>query len=280
MAFKASKERKRRSPDPVGKGNPLIPSAAIRMWYAQQLNAVVKPMMADYKAELNKAIEARPVKQFFAQDAAATDLLSRVMGILQSKWENIFAGFAKSLADDFVKKSDEHATSATKFSLSSAGIVEPRATYNEAVANVLGAAQKFNHTLITGIQQDVHEKIYTAVMLSLTSPDPQSQGASGIEAALRKTNEFSEDRIKLITRDQTSKLFSSLSDERMKENGCEEFEWLHSSAGKVPRPDHVHKNGQIFKLNDPRLWEGPKADQGPPGWAINCRCRKVPIINP
>lgn len=280
MAFKASKERKRRSPDPVGRGNPLIPSAAIRIWYAQQLNSVVKPMMADYKAELNKAMETRPVKQFFAQDAAATDLLSRVMAMLQSKWENIFAGFAKSLADDFVKKSDEHATSATKFSLSAAGIVEPRATYNEAVANVLGAAQKFNHTLITGIQQDVHEKIYTSVMLSLTSPDPQSQGASGIEAALRKTGEFSEDRIKLITRDQTSKLFSSLSDERMKENGCEEFEWLHSSAGKTPRPDHVHKNGKIFKLNDPRLWEGPKADQGPPGWAINCRCRKVPVINP
>jgi uncharacterized protein with gpF-like domain len=64
----------------------------------------------------------------------------------------------------------------------------------------------------------------------------------------------------------------------MDQNGVEEFEWLHSSAGKVPRQTHVDKDGMVFKVNDPRLWEGPKADQGPPGWAINCRCRAVPII--
>ncbi len=125
----------------------------------------------------------------------------------------------------------------------------------------------------------MHEKIYTSVMLSLTSPNPEEQGVSGIEKALRNAGEFSENRIDLIARDQNSKLYSSLNTERMKDNGVEKFRWIHSSAGKTPRPSHVAKDGEIFTLDDPRLWTGPKADQGPPGWAINCRCRAVPIID-
>lgn len=278
MAFKASKKRERKKPDPVGRGTPLIPSAAIRVWYASELRSIVKPMVADYRAEINRTLESPHVAKYFGMDASVTESMKRVLGVLNSKWDSIFTSFAKSLSESFVKKTDEHATSATSFSLSSAGLEAPVATYNEAIANTLGAAQSFNNTLITGIQEDVHEQIYSAVMLSLTSPDPEKQGASGIENALKEVGGFSDNRIDLITRDQTSKLFSSLSDERMAQNDVDEFEWLHSSAGKVPREDHVHKNGMIFKLNDPRLWEGKKADQGPPGWAINCRCRKVPII--
>jgi SPP1 gp7 family putative phage head morphogenesis protein len=144
--------------------------------------------------------------------------------------------------------------------------------------NTLGAATDFNHTLITNISEDIHEKIYNSIMLSLTSPNPEEQGMTGIENTLKSVGGFSKKRIALITEDQTSKLYSALSDERMRENNVDEFRWLHSSAGKVPRKTHVAKNNQIFKLDDSRLWEGPKADQGPPGWAIRCRCRKIPII--
>lgn len=278
MAFKASKVRKVHAPDPVGRGLPIVPSYAIQVWYKKQLREMTKAMLADYKSVIDKELKTDAAKRFYATDEVFTDSFNFVVKSLQQRWSNIFEGFAAKLAPEYVDKVDTAATSATLHSLSVAGLKAPVANYNASVANTLKASVDYNHTLITNLSKEVHEQVYTGVMLSLTSPNPEEQGMSGIQQALAKAGIESEKRVDLIVRDQTSKIYSALSDARMEQNGVDEFEWLHSSAGKVPRHTHVEKDGLIFKLNDPRLWEGPKADQGPPGWAINCRCRKVPII--
>lgn len=278
MVFKASKERKRKEGAPVGIGSPMIPSAPIRAWYRTEMDKICAAMVEDYRRTIKTALNNDNVKKLFATDAAASSVFQKALDGLNRKWGDIFKGFAKSTAKKFVDKSDEHSKASTVFSLSTAGIEQPVVKYTNNVANTLQAAQDFNNTLITGIQAEVHEKIYNSVMLSLTSPNPEEQGQSGIEAALREVGGFTKERTKLIARDQTSKLYSALADERMKQNGIDEFEWMHSSAGKVPRQSHIDKDGIIFTLDDPRLWEGKKSDQGPPGWAINCRCRRRPII--
>jgi uncharacterized protein with gpF-like domain len=278
MVFKASKERKRKEADPVGIGSPMIPPAPVRAWYRGQMDQVCAAMVEDYRAAIKDALKNPNVERAFATDASPNSVFQKVLDKLNSKWSDIFRGFAKSTSKKFVDKSDDHSKASTVFSLSTAGIEQPVIKYSENVANTLQAAQDFNNTLITGIQAEVHEKIYNSVMLSLTSPNPEEQGQSGIEASLREIGGFAKDRSKLIARDQTSKLYSALADERMEQNGVDEFEWMHSSAGKVPRQSHVDKDGMIFKINDPRLWEGKMSDQGPPGWAINCRCRRRPII--
>ncbi len=278
MAFQASKKRERKAAKPVGIGSVLKPSAAIQEWYQSKMSSVAAPMIEDYREQIKLALENANVKEVFATDAAANSVFQKVLDKLGRKWKDIFEGFAKSTAPEFVAQSDDYSKISSIFSMKTAGIEQPKTGYNKNIQNTISAAVDYNHTLITGIQADVHEKIYTAVMLSLTSPNPEEQGQSGIEAALKEVGGFSKDRIKLIARDQTSKLYSSLSDERLAENGVEEFEWMHSSAGKVPRQTHIDRDGEIYKLDDPRLWEGPKSDQGPPGWAINCRCRRRPII--
>lgn len=279
MAFRASKTRQRKAPAPVAEGTQLIASAAVREWYEKQMRAVTKSMLDDYRETINAALKTRPLRKFYAQDASAQALLNDVMSTLDKKWKTIFKNYAKMTAQAFIDKVDKHSRATCWHSLSTAGIEQPRMAYTDAVQNTLGAAQEFNNTLIVGIQTDVHEKIFNSVMLSLTSPNPEEQGISGIETALKKAGKFSNDRIDLIARDQNSKLYSTLNIERMKDNGIEKFRWIHSSAGKVPRPSHVAKDEEIFEMNDARLWTGPKADQGPPGWSINCRCRAVPVID-
>lgn len=276
-SFKASKERKRQPPKRM-RGGVMSPSAAIRIWYHNQLLDITDVMLNDYASAIAEGLKEPIVQRHFAQDASPASLFKGILTRLFAKWDKVFSRSADTLSKEFVEKSDEYAAFSTFNSLSTAGVEQPTRAYNSNVTNTLGAAQALNHTLITGIHQDVHDRIYTAVMLSLTSSDPETQGTSGIYNALMKTGEFAHNRAALIARDQTSKLYASLSDERMAQNGVEEFEWLHSSAGKEPRLTHVEKDGMIFKLNDPRLWEGPKKDQGPPGWAINCRCRKRPVI--
>lgn len=284
MAFRASKIRQRQAPEPVGLGKPLIPNEAVRIWYNRQLDALAKAMLADYKSEIAKVMQKGTMREFYAQDASPSDLMKKLMSRLDSKWKDIYRGFAKQTAKEFTEKVDETSKASTVFSLSAAGVKEPRTTYNENVANTLQAASDFNNTLITGIQVDAHEKIYNAIMLSLTSPNPEEQGQKGITKALQETGDFTKNRAKLIARDQNSKLYSSLNVDRMKQNGIEKFKWMHSSAGKVPRESHLKMDGHIFSFDDPELWkEGGdfglrKGDLGPPGWAINCRCRAVPVI--
>jgi SPP1 gp7 family putative phage head morphogenesis protein len=279
MSFKASKKREVKKPDPVGEGRQLIPSAAVRAWYVRRMQNVTAAMLADYKASIRATLQTREVRKFFAQDASAASAMQELMTSLNKKWISIFKNYAKETAAAFAAKVDAHSKATCFWSLSAAGVKQPRLTFTENVANTINASKDFNNTLITGIQADAHDKIYGAVMLSLTSPNPEEQGVSGIEAALKKTGEFTNKRIELIARDQNSKLYSSLNTDRMQENGVDKFRWMHSSAGKVPRPSHVAKDGEIFTHDDARLWEGPKGDQGPPGWAINCRCRAIPIID-
>lgn len=278
MAFKASKKRERKAPEPIAKGSVMNPSAPIRIWYQGRMYDLIEAMVDDYKDQVNKALQNENVKEVFATDAAANSTFQKVLDRLSRKWTDIFSGFAKTTSKEFVDKSEEYSKISSVFSMNTLGIEQPKISYQKNVQNTLSAAVDYNHTLITGIQSDVHEKIYSAVMLSLTSPDPAQQGQSGIEAALKEIGGFAKGRAKLIAEDQTSKLYSALSDERLAENGVEEFEWLHSSAGKTPRQSHLDRDGIIYKLNDPRFWEGPKADQGPPGWAIHCRCRRRPVI--
>lgn len=278
MAFKASKKRMVRAAEPVGRGTPIIPSVALEVWYKKQINPLVTALLDDYKRAIFAEAKTPTGKAFYGTDAVLTDMFNATLRSLRQRWASIFQNFADKMAPAFVDKVEGQATSATMFSLSTAGLKAPVATYNANVANTLKASVTFNHTLITGLATEAHEKVFSAVMLSLTSPNPEEQGMNGIRDAIVRAGIDSKKRVELIVRDQTSKIYSAVSEERMAQNGVEEFEWLHSSAGKTQRHSHVEKNGQIFKLNDPRLWEGPKADQGPPGWAINCRCRKVPII--
>lgn len=278
MAFQASKKRERKPAQPVGVGAVIIPSYPIEKWYADQMSMLIEAMMDDYKKELGKAFDNPVVEKFYAQDASPASVFKRLFNKLKSKWTNIFRGAAKSMSKQFVDKTEVQATASTLYSLKVAGLKAPVAAYNKNVYNTIEASKDFNYTLITNISDEAHEKIHNAVMLSLTSSNPEEQGEKGIITALNEIGIKSKERARNIARDQTGKLYASLADERMEENGVDEFEWMHSSAGKAPRKTHLERDGQIFKINDPRLWTGPKADQGPPGWAINCRCRRRPII--
>lgn len=267
----------------VGRGTPIVPSYALALWYRRQVNDLSLAMIEDYKQNIEAFLQTQQARKFYAMDSVAssfTNLLRR----LQKKWSNIFTKMAAKIAADFVKKVDEGATMATFASLKTAGLQHPVAKYTENVKNTLQGAEEYNKTLITDIGADMHDKIFGAVMLSLTSPNPEEQGVSGIENKLKELGTFSKKRMRLIATDQNSKLYSALSDERMIQNGVEEFEWAHSGGGKEPRTSHLHMDGMRFKINDKRLWEVggvlklKKGDVGPPGWAIHCRCRKIPII--
>ncbi|WVW37754.1 minor head/capsid protein [Aeromonas phage Gekk3-15] len=278
MAFKASKNRGK-VVSAVVEGLQLIPSAPNRDWYNKQLVELINDMVGDYAKEIEAEFKTKQVKKFYAADAGPTSAFTGLFNRLKKKWVSILSEKAKGISERFVKKVDVNSKASVNFSISSLGIKEPVTTYNNNINATLSGCAAMNETLIKGLHEDLHEKVLKGVMLSITSPTPSEQGQKYVMQVLADAGISSKKRAKLIARDQTSKVYTSLNHDRMEQNGITHFKWVHSSAGKVPRHSHVEKDGKIFALNDPRLWEGPKADQGPPGWAINCRCRAVPVLD-
>lgn len=283
MAFKASKERKRRTA-PFAQGSQLIPSAATAAWYGRELRNLVDAMVQDYKRELVQTFEHPDVEETFSQDASTVNIFTRLFKRLDKKWAAVFKAAGERLTARFIEKTDSYSAATVKYSLSNMGVEAPVETYTKNLDETLKAGGEFNLSLISGIQEATHKKIQNATMLSLTSSDPSQQGTKAILEAVTAAGVAEGKRAEFIARDQNAKLYSSLNIERMKNNGVNKFQWVHSSAGKEPRHSHLKHDGEIFEVDDPRLWQEGfhgmgKGDLGPPGWAINCRCRVMPVID-
>ena len=291
MSFKASKIRAIR-PAAFGEGSPIAPNVGVTRWYIKKLNPLVIDMLADYRKRLLGELEKPAVVRSFSMDASISGTFAAIFDSLQKKWEAIFDANAREIGGTFVNKIKSAADASVDFSLSVAGIKEPRKTYNEHIRNTVDGYTHYNETLITEINQKAHSQIYGAVMASLTSTNPEEQGQKGIIAALKKVGIETKDRVTLIARDQTSKLYGALAVDRMSENNVEYFRWMHvmesnaKDKGRIDwRKSHEALDGEVFRIDDPNLWQlGPyftkRGDIGIPGHAINCHCRMIPIVLP
>ena len=305
MTFKASKLRVKKA-TPFGEGKPIIPNAGVSRWYADQLQPKVAAMTAEYEKIIMDVLETPQSDQFFessAMDASIFDLIKKrnkrldkifddVFSALNKKWSKIFEKLSEDIAPEFVRRAAEAANGSALFSLSAAGITEPRKEYDTQLKNSLGSYTDYNKTLITSIHAEAHDKIYNSVMTSMTSPIPEEQGMAGIKKTLGEIGINEKNRVSLICRDQTSKLYGALGADRMKNNGVRFFRWQHTfgpgeskKKGKIAwRESHMHLNNEVFWIDDPDLWKPngkyftKKGDIGIPGYAINCHCRMIPIV--
>lgn len=94
---------------------------------------------------------------------------------------------------------------------------------------------------------------------------------SDVAKDIQKSFGISNRRAKLIARDQTKKLNSSLTKLRQQEIGVTEYIWQTSGDERV-RPTHAANDGKKFK------WDKPPAT-GHPGEAVNCRCTAIAVLD-
>ena len=90
---------------------------------------------------------------------------------------------------------------------------------------------------------------------------------------VRAEGRLSAGRVRVITRDQTSKLNGQLNQQRQQSVGVIEYYW-RGSEDERERPTHVANNNRVFR------WDSPPIETGPPGADILCRCSAEPIITP
>lgn len=289
MSFRASKRRRAKGKMKVIEGQQLIPNAGLRDWYEQSIKSLLSKFVIDVRRSVSSAGGSQPVAVFFAADASAARSFIGSFAKARKALEAKFNKEAERLASLFITKTDKTSQAAIQRTVEAMGIGRVPEAF---IPDFLGAQIAENARLITNLSGDVLDKVESAINLSLQSPKAGEQGMAGIFATLSEVEGMTKKRAALIARDQTHKAYTSLNTERMKSAGIQKFKWVHSSAGKTPRPCHVARDGQIYLLDggpdelfhedgsdansDPGCRE---SDKGKPGYAINCRCRQVAVLD-
>jgi len=99
------------------------------------------------------------------------------------------------------------------------------------------------------------------------------RGPRQIARELRERVGVSQVRAERISRTELMRARQAATQASHEALNVTEYEWLHAPprANRKDRPEHVARSGRIFKYSD------PPAD-GPPGYAINCRCTALPVL--
>lgn len=125
-----------------------------------------------------------------------------------------------------------------------------------------------NAQLITSIPEQELDRVAGIVERGL------QQGVRHTELIkdIQKTFGITHRKARLIARDQTAKLNSSLTRLRQESVGVEEYIWQTSGDERV-RPTHRANDGKKFR------WDKPSPITGHPGHDVNCRCIARPVLD-
>ncbi len=242
---------------------PIRPSAAIRIEYQKKLDKLIK-QMADstqywVKSFYNKnepaviAADASPIKDFMIE-------FNRVAKRWIVKFSKISLELAKINAEKILKQSDN----AFKNKLKEAGFTVKFSMTREQ-QDAMAAIIEENVNLIKSIPQ----KYFTDVKTVVNTGWSMGRNSSYIYDNIKEKYKLTKNKAALIARDQCNKATASFNRNRQIELGFNQARWLHSSAGKTPRPDHVAANGKIYDVRKGCLISG---EYILPGQKINCRC--------
>ena len=182
---------------------------------------------------------------------------------------NNIAYHAQEISTEFIDElNDRHKQQFYQAVERSIGVSISGIIQREDLGMVLTAKNRENISLIKSIPQEYHRKLENIIYQGIT----QGNGASSIIEEIQKLGDVTENRAKLIARDQNAKLNAALDKVRQESIGVEKYVWRTAGDNRV-RDSHKKKNGKVFR------WDKPPKDTGHPGNDINCRCFPQAIIN-
>lgn len=122
-----------------------------------------------------------------------------------------------------------------------------------------------NTALIKDVSAQAQARISNAVFQGLTQRTPAAEVAKQI----REATGMARRRSLSVASDQLNKLTNTLADERRREAGINEWEWVWSRK-KHGRETHIARNGKVYSDNNPP----PEM----PGQLPYCGCRSKAVL--
>lgn len=239
---------------------PLVPeSLAFRRAYLAELRRMLHNVA---KAAREKILPA--YKNELVTDARESDFeaLRRITKSLLLATSGNVKRLVELEANKHTERFAEAARSA--FSINMQGVVEA-----EDLRKYIDAAALRNVGLITGMTDDLVKRLQTTTTNALI----KGETVQNLRSRLKKEFDLTDNRAKLIARDQNSKLTADLNRIRHEQAGVDSYDWLTSRDERV-RKDHALVNGKRYKYGE----QTDTNSGAEPGQDIQCRCLAQGVI--
>jgi SPP1 gp7 family putative phage head morphogenesis protein len=284
------KTRPARKPQskPKMKGHGLSYNAAVQKRYQADLQRLMAEMIKETETAVNQIYSTPAAEEYFALDASVASESKKRLDKLLKDLEEMVSGKADRIVDKMIVGTDKASQRTLGLSLKelSGGLNIKTDFHTAGTKEAIESSVNANVDLIKTMTGDYIGQVRGAVNRSI-------QGGGGLEELIPNVKNFLDEKNKQVLNkaknvalDQTRKAFTAITKTRMEKIGVTKFEWVHSGAGREPRPYHKSKaeypaglNGNIFDINDPPIIDRKTGERGLPGDAINCKCFMRPIIS-
>jgi len=242
----------------------IWPNAGIRQRYQRRMTAIIREMADSVEYWLQAQRKATP--PVLASDALPSDAMKDEVHRLFEQWRDRFEREAPKMADSFVRGQFSSTSAAMRMALREAGW-SIEFTMTPAMRDAFEASLAENVGLIKSIPAQYLQEVEGIVMRNYAA----GRDLKSMAADIRARYQVAANRAVLISRDQSNKANAVVLRARQAELGIVESQWLHSHAGKTPRPTHVAMNGKRYLISK-GMWDSAVGKWVYPGEEINCRC--------
>lgn len=252
---------------------PVHPNVGLEVAYRKRLHKLIEELHGSTLYWVKASYRANP--PIMAQDISIpASMLTRTIKALRKRWLKKFDETALKLGDYFAKAVSKRTDAQLKKILKEGGM-SVEFSLTPAQRDVLTASINENVSLIKTIPRQYLNDVEGIVMRSVQAGHDLGFVADEIQKRYHLTRK----RATLIARDQSAKITGQLTRARQIEVGITKAKWLHSHAGKVPRPTHVAMHGEEYDVVV-GMYDPDKRVQRNifPGELINCRCVSKSIV--
>ena len=257
-------------PKPPKTARPVRANYGVQLAYRRRMQRKIDDMQNSVEYWLTAAYRKYPPRMLevveMAQDAAPSEKIKRILADLAKRWIAKFDEWAPRIAEAYLSDLYKTSDGAFQAALKEAGwTVEFKLT--PAMRDALNASLQENIGLIRSIPTKYFPQVEGIVMRSYSA----GRDLKTMVDELKKLYPEASDRAETIARDQSNKANAVINRTRSLGLGITEAIWMHSSAGKVPRPSHVKagKDKLVYDIAKGAYIDGEFIQ---PGEKINCRC--------
>lgn len=212
------------------------------------------------------------VAALVAQDATPSQVINRLMLEVGKRWTKRFDAAAPRIAAAYVKGAFKASDSAMRMALKDAGFAV-KFEMTPAMTDAFEASLAENVGLIRSIPEQYLQQVSGIVNRSYAA----GRDLQTMVSELRELYPKAEKRIGFIAFDQSNKASAVVIRTRQMELGITEAIWMHSGAGKHPRPEHVAATGKRYKIAE-GFYMKAEGRFVQPGEDPGCRCTSRAVL--
>jgi len=251
----------------------------IRAAWQRNLDEMIRDMHKDvFQAVLEEfdAVEWRMARDGAWRSPSAR-LADRIERLLR-KWGRRFRAKSTDIAAQYMQKVWKQVRLGRKNELAQLGLVV-KVNPSRFTSELYQALLAENVSLIQSIPAQYIGNVERDVQRAISAGGDRHMLAK----SLRKNYGVTENRARLIARDQTAKATQALAESTDRDLGFTEGVWVHVPGRKSSRPTHVAMNGKRFELKKglyDRNANGPNKAGAwvKPGQLVCCMCTYRPVI--